>query len=73
MKKINNLKALICSNDFLEGNVFTKGLIIKGFKIVEDYKKSKDNTHPLGQLLLTCDYICAFTDCWKELVHKICE
>lgn len=34
-RKISNLKALICSNDFLEGNVFTKGLIIKGFKLIE--------------------------------------
>lgn len=26
----------------------------------------------MGQLLLTCDFICTFTECWKELIRKIC-
>ena len=37
-RKINNLKQLIYSEGFLEGNYFTKGLIIKGFKDVESGK-----------------------------------
>jgi hypothetical protein len=65
IKKINNLKSLIYSDDFLDGNLFTKGLLIKGFKNIEDASKSKDHIHPLGQFLIKSDFICAFTDCWK--------
>ena len=37
-KKINQLKQLIYSESFLEGNYFTKGLIIKGFRDIESGK-----------------------------------
>lgn len=32
LKKINHLKSLVYSTQFLEGSLFTKGLILKGFK-----------------------------------------
>lgn len=36
LHKINKLKALIYSEEFLEGNTYTKGLLIKGIKQLEE-------------------------------------
>lgn len=49
-----------------------KGLLIKGFKLLEDAKKVSINK-PVAQVLLTTDIILAFTECWKELVDRICS
>lgn len=61
-KKINSLKALVYSHDFLDGNVLTKGLLVSGFQLLE---QSHNTGVALGQCLLTSDCICAFTECWK--------
>lgn len=73
LNKIKHFKALICASDFLEGSLFTKGLIIKALKTVEEAANGKEVNHPLGQGLLNCDCICAFTECWKELICRICR
>lgn len=41
IKKINHLKSLVYSPQFLEGSLFTKGLIIKGLKQVEEHASQR--------------------------------
>ena len=62
---ISELKSLVCEDSFLEGNFYTKGLILKGFKDLEEYSNSKSINHPIGQVLLTSDSIIAFSELWK--------
>lgn len=60
-RRVDHLRGLVYQGDFLEGSLFTKGLIVKGLKTVEEMAKQKECSQPLGNCLLNCDSICAFT------------
>lgn len=45
---------------------------MKGFKQLESFLAASEIQHPIAQCLLTNDCILAFTECWKELIAKIC-
>ncbi len=56
---INQLKTLICSEDFLFGSHYIKGLLVKGLRIMGDYTGKIDA--PIAQLLMKNQCMGAYT------------
>lgn len=48
MEQINKLKNLVCSNNFLNFASYTKGLILKGLKVMIESNERNQGVRPVA-------------------------
>ena len=65
---LEKIKAKICSEDFMFGSNFIKGLMIKGLRAIID-KRDKSNK-PIAQILMKNEAMNAFSEFWKEIIEE---
>lgn len=68
MDQIAKFKNLVCSNNFLNFASYTKGLILKGLKMMTETNERNLGGRPVAESLLGSEKMSAFCECWKEMI-----
>lgn len=66
--KLNKLKNLVCSDNFLSFASYMKGLILKGLQAMLE---AEGSDRPAAETLMGSEKLAAFCECWKEMIMEL--